>query len=244
MRSHADEEVLDRVESWVDGGRLEYVPGSDAAERLDAYINKTTRRLEERLSYGLPASPIREAYDAVTKVSRRDVIARRRAGFEGMREQVRRKAELFMARREAVRPLLNVEKVEGDFVNEKLNVRARDITGSQIGHDNIQAITSSFNRFSSSHDVEDDLSVQMKIIADSVAALVAEIQAQYPDVAREISETFDSFAEESAKDAPRAGTLRLLGQGLISAGQKVAKIAVPLATAVSAVMQIFGIPVL
>lgn len=242
LRLHAEEEVLDRVISWVDGGSLAYVPGSDAADRLDAYINRATQLLERRLNYGLPSSAIRDAYDAVTEVNRRDVSAQRRAAFDGMRLQVRRKAELFITRRDAVRPLITVE---GDYVNEKIKIDAQNIEGSQIGGSgNIQTISDSFNEFASAHGKEDNLLSQMKIISENVAALVAELQAQDPDAAKEVTETFQSFAEESAKKAPKTGTLRVLGHALIDAGKKVAKVAAPMAAAVAAVMQIFGIPAL
>jgi hypothetical protein len=242
LRLHAEEEVLDRIMSWVDSGSLAYAPGSDAADRLDAYINRATQLLERKLNYGLPSSALRNAYDAVTEVNRRDVTAQRRAAFDGMRLQVRRKAELFIARRDAVRPLITVE---GDYVNEKIKIDAQNIEGSQIGgSNNIQAISDSFNKFASARGDEDSLLSQMKIISESVTALVAELRIQNPNAAKEVTETFQSFAEESAKEAPKTGTLRVLGQALIDAAKKVAKVAGPMATAVAAVMQIFGVPAL
>jgi hypothetical protein len=239
LRLHAEEEVLDRIVSWVDSGSLRYAAGSDAAERLDAYVNRATQLLERSLNYGLPSSALRDAYDAVTKVNRHDVTAQRRAAFDGMRLQIRRKAELFISRRDAVRPQITVK---GDYVNEKINVHAHDIMGSQVGSHNMQTILDSFNEFAAAHGKEDSLLAQMKIISESVAALVTELQVGDPNAAKEVTETFQSFAEESAKQAPKAGTLRVLGQALIKAGGKVAAVAAPLAAAVAAVMQIFGIP--
>lgn len=239
LRLHAEEEVLDRVINWMDEGTLVYTAGSAAADRVDQYIDRTTQLLERRLNYGLPSSALREAYDAVTKVNRRDVTAQRRAAFDGMRLQVRRKAELFIARRDAVRPQITVK---GDYVEEKINVQARDIKGAQIGRDNIQAITNSFNEFAAAHGKEDDLATQIKVISENVSTLVAEIQSKDPDAAAEVTETFQSFAEESAKEAPRAGTLRALGKALIDTSKSVVKVAMPIAGAVAAVMQIFGIP--
>ena len=48
LRLHAEEEVLDRIVSWVDGGGLSYAAESDAAERLDAYIDRATQLLERK----------------------------------------------------------------------------------------------------------------------------------------------------------------------------------------------------
>jgi hypothetical protein len=240
LRLHAEEEVLDRIVSWVDGGSLDYTAGTDAADRLDAYINRSTQLLDRKLYYGQNFSAIRDAYDAATKVNRHDITARRRAAFDGMRLQVRQKAELFIARRDAVRPLITVK---GDYVNEKIKIEAQNISGSQIGGShNTQKINDSFNKFAAAHGEDGALLDHMKIISDSVALLVDELQTQDPNAAREVTETFQSFAEEGAKANPRTGTIRLLGRALIEAAEKVAKVAVPLTGAVAAVMQIFGIP--
>lgn len=241
LRLHAEEEVLDRVVSWVDSDRLSYAAGSDAAGRLDAYIGRATQLLERTLFYSLPSSAIRDAYDAVTKVNRRDVEAQRRAAFDGMRLQIRRKAEAFISRRDAVRPLI---AVEGDYVQEKISVKAHDITGAQIGSHNAQVISESFNTFAAAHGKEDDLFSQMKSLSESIKTLVAELQAEDPEAAKEVTETFESFAEESAKETPKAGTLRALGRALIDAAKKVGKVAVPVATTIASVMQIFGIAAL
>lgn len=240
LRLHAEEEVLDRVVSWVDGGDLVYRPKTDAAGRLDDYIDRTTQLLERRLNYGLPSSALREAYDAVTQVNRRDVDAQRRAAFDGMRLQVRRKAEAFIARRDALRPQI---AIGGSIVNENINVNARDMQGVQIGSGNTQTITDSFKAFAVAHGQQDDLLASMNSLTDSVTALVAALEAKDPGAAKEVAETFQSFTEESAKAAPKAGTLRALGSALVDAAKKVADVAVPVATAVSGVLRIFGIPV-
>jgi hypothetical protein len=243
LRLHAEEEVLDRVVSWVDDGSLPYVVGSDAADRLDAYINQATQLLERRLNYGLPSSAIRDAYDAVTEVNRNDVTARRRVAFDGMRLQVRRKAELFIARRDAARPIINMVKVEveGDIVNEKIHIGGA-VTGSIIGRNNKQIITNSFNQFATAHGKEDDLAAQMQILKDSIASLVTELQSQDPNAAADVTDTFQAFAEESTQETPRAGLMRSLGKTLIESAKRVAKIAAPVANAVAAVITIFGIP--
>jgi hypothetical protein len=239
LRLHAEEEVLDRVVSWVDSGGLSYDAGTDAAGRLEDYIGRTTQLLDRKLLYAVPTSPISEAFDAVTKVNRRDVEAQRRAAFDGMRLQIRRKAEAFLAKRDAVRPQIWV----GDYVEDKTVVHAHDITGSQIGSHNTQTISDSFNTFAAAHGKQDDLLEQMKSLSESVAALVNNLQAQDPNAAKEVTETFQSFAEESAKEAPKSGTLRALGRALIDAAKQVANVAVPVATAVAGVMRIFGIPI-
>jgi hypothetical protein len=128
-----------------------------------------------------------------------------------------------------------------DYVNEKYDITARDITASQFGSNNTQMISDSFNTFAAEHGKQDDLLEQMKNLSKSVTALVTALEAQDPNAAKEITDTFQSFAEESAKDVPKAGTLRVLGRALVDAAKKVGKVAAPVATTVAAVLQIFGI---
>ena len=126
-------------------------------------------------------------------------------------------------------------------MNEKYEIKAHDITASQFGSNNTQTISDSFNTFAAKHSEQDDLLKQMKKLSESITALVAELEVQDPNAANEVTETFQSFAEESAKDAPKTGTLRALGRALVDAAKQVAKVAAPVATTVGAVLQIFGI---
>jgi hypothetical protein len=129
----------------------------------------------------------------------------------------------------------------GEYMNEKYEIRARDITASQFGSNNSQTINDSFNTFATKHGKQDDLLEQMKNLSECITALVADLEVQDPNAAQEVTETFQSFAEESAKDEPKTGTLRALGNALVDAARKVVKVAAPVATTVAAVLQIFGI---
>lgn len=131
-----------------------------------------------------------------------------------------------------------------------MNIRKSDesihiggnVTGAQVGRNNKQIIENSFNEFSAAHGKEDDLAAQMQILKDSITELVTELQSQDANAAAEVTDTFQSFAEESAKDDPKAGTLRVLGKALIDSAKKVAKVAAPIASAVATIITIFGIP--
>jgi hypothetical protein len=92
-------------------------------------------------------------------------------------------------------------RAAGPVSSPQISVKAHDITGAQIGSQNTQVISESFNTFAAAHGKEDDLLGQMKSLSESITTLVAELQAQDPEAAKEVTETFESFAEESAKEA-------------------------------------------
>jgi hypothetical protein len=132
--------------------------------------------------------------------------------------------------------------VRGNYVEEEIKVKAGgDIIGSQFGSHNTQKISDSFNTFAAKHGKQDDLFDQMQSLSEDITALVATLEVQDPNAAKEVTETFQSFVEESAKEAPKTGTLRALGRALVDAAKKVAKVAVPVATTVAAVLAIFGV---
>jgi len=132
--------------------------------------------------------------------------------------------------------------VRGNYVEEEIKVKAGgDIIGSQFGSRNTQKISDSFNTFAAKHGKQDDLFGQMQSLSGDITALVAMLEVQDPDAAKQVTETFQSFVEESAKEAPKTGTLRALGRALVDDAKKVAKVAVPVATTVAAVLAIFGV---
>lgn len=241
LRMHAEQEVLDRIITWVDDGELDFHPGSDAAQRLELYVDRATQLLDSTYKYGLKASAVRDAYAVGAAVSRADIVARRRQGLDGMRLQIRRKAEAFAAERDALRPQINIvggDLVEGMKVDK--SIHAGDIN-APIAIDSTQTISNSFNAFAANRGDQDELLQQMTTLRDSITALVQALAKQDPDAAKEVAETFQSFTEESGKQEPKKGTLRALGTSLIQTAQKVAEVAAPVASAVLGVLKVLGI---
>ena len=172
LRMHAEQEVLDRIITWVDDGELDFHPGSDAAQRLESYVDRATQLLDSTYKYGLKASAVRDAYAVGAAVSRADIVARRRQGLDGMRLQIRRKAEAFAAERDALRPQINIvggDLVEGMKVDK--SIHAGDIN-APIAIDSTQTISNSFNAFAANRGDQDELLQQMTTLRDSITALV------------------------------------------------------------------------
>ena len=67
------------------------------------------------------------------------------------------------------------------------------------------------------------------------------MQATSPEEAEEVADTLASFTDEAGKGKPNKVTLRSLGNGIVEVAKTVAEVATPIATAVTAVLKVFGI---
>jgi hypothetical protein len=108
LRQHAQEETLDRILRWVATGALSYSPQTADGDRLENYINSATKIVNRAIYRGVDCEALRDALDAATSTQRQAIEIRRRARLDGMRMQVREKAERFLAEREARRPAFNI----------------------------------------------------------------------------------------------------------------------------------------
>jgi hypothetical protein len=234
LHLHSEEESLDQVLSWTESGALNYVPETDAGDRLDAYINRATRFVNRESVYGLQTAALRDAVDLATSVERASIPINRRQRLDGMRDQIRRKAERFMAQREAQRPVIGEIHV-GDTVT----FSGGNFYGPVAGTVHAQTMQDSFNAFTATQP-SSELREQIEALHKEVAVLVGELNAKAPTDATDVTGALANFTAEAAKKEPNGLTLRTLGQGLVSAAKGVASVAVPIATAVAGVLKVFG----
>ena len=106
-----------------------------------------------------------------------------------------------------------------------------------------EKMQNSFNSFAS-RQPDEDLRSRVAELHEQVADLVGRLKEVSPDEANEVADTLASFTDEVGKDTPNKITLRALGNGLVDVAKKVAELATPIATAVSAVLKVFGIAAL
>lgn len=236
LRQHAQEQTLDHVLRWMTSGALRYVPLTETGDRLETYVNNATRIVNRDNDRGVACGPLRDALDAVTATQRNTVDVRRRTQLDGMRRQVRAKAERFLAEREVRRPTFNVygavtvgdQNFSGTFYGPVANTVYA------------QTLENSFNTFAAA-EPNDDLKKLVAQLHQQVAVLVAQLRASAPEEAAEVTEAVSTFTEEAAKKTPNKITLRALGQGIVDVAQTVAGAASPLISTVTAVLKLFGI---
>ncbi|SDU62414.1 hypothetical protein [Jiangella alkaliphila] len=239
LHQHLQEETLDRVLRWVATGALEYVPQSPDGDRLEDYINTATKVVNRESYLGVKGADLRAALDAVAS-GQRAVEVRRRARLDGMRRQVRAKAERFLAERDAKRPSVNVS---GRVVQVGDQIFSGQFYGPVAGTVYAERMRDSFNNFAAARP-DDELQARVGELHERVADLVARLKEAAPDDAGEVAGTLATFTDELAKEKPNRTTLKALGRGIADAAKKVADVTTPVATAVSAVLKLFGIAAL
>ncbi|MGW4100615.1 hypothetical protein [Mycobacterium sp. NPDC004974] len=241
LRQHAQEEALDRILRWTTTGALSYVPQSPEGDRLEKYINDATNVVNRNSYHGVLHAPLREALDKATATERASIQARRRQRLDGMRRQVREKAERFLAEREARKPTMNIYGgvVMGDQKNEFSGV----FHGPVAGTVNAKVMQDSFNAFSAQQP-NDDLKSAVAELYSQVGQLVGRLQEESPDEAADVTATLKDLTAKTVEDKPNLVTLRRLGGNIIEVAKKVAEFTTPVANAVLAVLKIFGIAAL
>lgn len=239
LRQHAQQEALDHILRWMSIGALRYTPNTERGDLLERYINDATRIIRRDNDRGIDCAPLRDALDAVTATQRHTITARREAQLEGMRRQVREKAERFLAEREARRPTFNFY---GTLDMSETNFSGT-FYGPVAGTVYAETLQNSFNSFAASQP-DAQVSELVQQLHEQVAALVARLKDTAPEQAAEVTGTVATFTEEAAKKNPNKITLRALGRGISDAAKQVAEIAAPIITTVAAVLKLFGIAAL
>lgn len=237
LRQHVQEEALDRVLRWVATGALDYVPQSPGGDRLEEYINTATKVINRENYLGVNGAELRAALDAVPSAHHGAVQARRRARLDGMRRQVRVKAERFLAERDARRRAVNVS---GRVVHVGDQVFSGQFYGPVAGAVHAERMENSFNAFTAGRP-DDELRARVTELHEQVAGLVAQLKETAPEQAGEVADTLATFTDELAKDEPNRTTLKALGRGIADVAKNVAEVTAPVAAAVAAVLKVFGI---
>jgi hypothetical protein len=240
LRQHAQEETLDHILRWVATGALKYSPQSAEGDRLEHYINSATKVVNRATYRGVDLGALRNALDKATSTQRHGIEIRRRERLDGMRMQVREKAEQFLAEREARRPVFNVS---GRVVHVGDQIFSGNFYGPVAGTVYAEKMQDSFNSFAS-RQPDEELRSCIAALHEQVADLVGRLKETSPDEASEVADTLVNFTNEAAKDKPNKVSLRALGNGLVDVARKVAELATPIATAVTAVLKVFGIAAL
>jgi hypothetical protein len=240
LRQHAQEETLDRILRWMATGAISYTPQSSDGDHLERYINDATKVVNRETYRGVDCGALRDALDAATSTQRHAIEVRRRERLDGMRRQVREKAERFLAEREARRPTFNVS---GEVVNLGDQNYSGNFYAPVAGTVYAETMKDSFNSFASGQP-DDDLLDRVAELHKQVADLVGRLKATSPEEAEQVADTLASFTDEAGKEKPNKVTLRSLGNGIVEVAKSFAEVATPIATAVTAVLKVFGIAAL
>jgi hypothetical protein len=240
LRLHAEREALNIVLNGLDREWIAFEPGTSAGDKLEEYLNEATRVIYRERWSNISKSAILQAFDSADKVeypANRDQLLRR---YEGARQQVWRKVQLYEYERKASRNITNVH-VEAGGIGVEYN--SQTITNSHVGiainKQEAERIEGSFNNFNGANP-NDELKKAVAVLHEEVKNLVAKLPPNSPQ-REEVISNLETLTEQASKPKPLGNVLKVTGKGLIEAAQTVAEMVGPISTAVIGVLKIFGL---
>lgn len=194
LRLHAEQQVLALVLDRAHTGALPFTAGTPAGDLFESYLNKSTHNINrENWDKEIKQSELLAAFDAVQTVHG-PVCRALATQLEGVRLQVKRKVERFLARAQGI----TIETLEGD-----LNMG--DTQNISISNSNVHDVNFS-------NHVEDSLvSLQKSGVNEDILNLLRALYKQVNDISRRapprmtdpLQESTVELVAEMAKQAPQ-----------------------------------------
>ena len=240
QRMHMEHNALAGVLRQLGMGNVPVEPGSDASNRLQDYLNDDIRRLEQPIRGGFAQGPLLDAIQrTIAQVSGAE-RATLFAELEKARRQVARKAITFAERSASQwgsvggkQPIIITERttVGGEHYNTNVG---GDMVGSNIGHDNV--IADSFARIEKSTAPEEVKRTLIEL-QHEVASLLKQVDSEQADANVEsLQEDYADLRDEALRDEPQPNRLQRFAEVVMSTGNAIGDIGVPLVTLVRKLM--------
>jgi len=234
MRLHAERECLELVIGHIASERIAIEPGTDAGDRLERYLDDSTRLVQKDRTRAVQQSQIVSAMSASERVETpfaTDVLSDRIAGIK---RQVRIKVERYANERGASRAVTQVTVESGGvYVNEGVYAPQGNFYGTVVGKVIADQISGSFNTVANS-----PASTETK---DAIASLKTSVEEMIPKLdneadAKKAARSFETLSNEVASADPVEGIVKAAGETLVQIGNSVGELAKPISTAVNAVL--------
>ncbi|WP_194791905.1 hypothetical protein [Pseudomonas sp. UFMG81] len=226
-RLHTERECLRTVISHAqEGGKLDWVKQTERAETLQHYLNNAIRAIERPMRFGFEQSVLlsaaREAYGITLKG--------RTTSFDEMRQQVAMKVQNYLSRESKPTRIVNVFKEA--VMTTTITLGNFTLTGGDLNIVTAKTIENSFNKATNSA-----LEPGLKQTLENAVAEIAKMMVALPKERAElVSRDLETFTTEVTSEKPRQAWYELSAQGILEAAKTVADMAVPVTTAVAAVL--------
>lgn len=237
LRLHSEQQTLFRVLRHIAHRSIEVQRGTEAAEKLQWYLNDGIRWLQRPSRGGFEQGALLEAaYVGIDRMSehlRATLIQQLRE----VRPNVARKVEDITARPAIESPTIILSQ-GGVSVGEQINVTAYgDIVGSNIGRDNVIADSVAIiNRSEADSEVKEAL---LELQA-SVEAVMRDHEGEQAGAQPTLQEDFERLRDEALRQQPRFDRLRRLARSLGEAAEELGAVALPIAKGLSKLMSLFA----
>jgi hypothetical protein len=235
LRLHAEQECLDLVLNQIQTHRI---PGNspDSTDRLNDYLNRTTRFINRGEWMGIDKSGILSAFDVTMRTASESTQQNRAERFEGARTKVWEKVQGYQIRRMAVRDFYLTQNTNKGIIVEKQIYAPVTGDGNVVnieGYMNNVRVAVNKSLGNSKADSQAILLTQQ--LMDEIEKLSKSVE---PAVAKQLGSDAQALASEMSQEKPRQKWYELSLGGLKEAAEALGAIAAPVTTIVS---QLIGI---
>lgn len=229
-RLHAERECLKLILlSIKNNDKLNLAKNLDRSDIVQQYLNDAIRTIQKPERFGLAQSDMFDAALQALGIA----FEGQATSLQFMRRQVTAKIEGYIHRAQNTATVIN--NIQGDVMNTSIQFGNVSVTGdfNLITAKNIQ---NSFNKAANA-DVNDNLKEKLKSLAIEVADLAKKLPQED---AEKVSKDLDTLTSEAISNKPRKEWYELSAKGILEAAKSVAKISVPITTAVKAVLALLA----
>ena len=238
FRLHAERECLKQVLRMVTQGKIRFEHHSTSSERLQQYLNKSTRLLMNKTAYGLPEMPefLRKIEGIVAPGERATLLAHLQGIRKNLFDKVRKIIDdndqnTFPKKIHIVgdaNTIIFAHTVTGDANMTQYQINFGNNVNFHGDFVVANTIQNSFNRATAS-DASEEIKRELSDLARHVAEMT---KALPPDKARAAARDLETFTNEAIAKSPRREWYQLSGKGLIEAANTIAEIGAPVVKAV------------
>lgn len=229
-RLHSEREGLRCVISQLNSRKLSPERDLPASDTLQRYFRNTLHVLQRPERFGHNQSlMLNAAQDAF-----RTALEGETASLEWMRRQVAEQLQGYIDRNRHVSTIIN-NNINGNYMATTIQMGNVSVTGD-FNVVTAEHIRNSFNKAAST-DACDELKEQLRELAVQVADLAKRLP---PDQAELLSKDLETLTSEATSKSPRPRWLELSSEGLLEAAKTAGEMAVPIATAVKAVLALLS----
>jgi hypothetical protein len=225
LRLHAERECLRLVLQAVSNGSIKLDADLAQSDAVQYYLDRAMPVVTQPVRDGMVQAGLLEVAQSATGLA----LPGQASSFDAMRRQMAEKVQRYIRRSEIVAPVIT--NVFGDQMNTHIQLGSVSVSGD-FNLVTAQNIENSFNKAAGSQ-VDDQLKAALKELTMQVASLAKQLPAED---AERVSKDLAVLTAEAVSKAPRKPWYELSATGLVDAAKSVAELAVPVTTAVKAVL--------
>jgi hypothetical protein len=247
FRLHAERECLRHILVHIARGRITTEAGSEACDRLQAYLSDAARLLSREARLGMSQTSLLDAAQDITNLVSEGERASLLTQLQRVRPSVLRKVERLTAASSERSVTFHIvggqqtiavgtEQTIGGQIMTSYNINFGDhavVSGNFVVASTIQ---NAFNKIDGS-----EASAELKEKLKTLSQAVAEMTTKLPkEQAEQAARDLETLTTEATSKTPRRKWYELSAEGLIEAAKTVGEMAAPVVSAVKAILPLLA----